>query len=146
MVKVVILSENSQSVAQLVTTVISFSAWDKSRFKWDNSQNSTQKMRTFAIKRKIIPKRGAWVGVLFKDFSFYAFVTRIRPTNKYFVPIICCEKKVVNLEKKVMRAQGKGLPLQIQKNRVTKCFLKKILLSNFDLWRTKKPLWGYNYI
>ena len=29
MVKVVILSENSQSVAQLVT-VISFSAWDKS--------------------------------------------------------------------------------------------------------------------
>ena len=29
------------SVAQLVTTVIFFSAWDKSRVKWDNSQNST---------------------------------------------------------------------------------------------------------
>ena len=33
------------SVAQLVTTVIFFSAWDKSRVKWDNSRNSTQKMR-----------------------------------------------------------------------------------------------------
>ena len=33
--------------AQLVTTFIFFSAWDKSRVKWDNSQNSTQKMRTF---------------------------------------------------------------------------------------------------
>jgi len=32
--------------AQLVTTFILFSAWDKSRTKWDNSQNSTQKMRT----------------------------------------------------------------------------------------------------
>ena len=32
--------------AQLVTTFIFFSAWDKSRVKWDNSQNSTQKMRT----------------------------------------------------------------------------------------------------
>ena len=105
MVKVVILSENSQSVVQLVITVISFSAWDKSRVKWDNSQNSTQKMRTFAIKRKIIPKRGAWTGVLFRDFSIYAFVTRIRPTNKYFVPIICCEKKVVNLEKNNERSR-----------------------------------------
>ena len=34
------------SVAQLVATVIFFSAWDKSRVKWDNSRNSTQKMRT----------------------------------------------------------------------------------------------------
>ena len=34
------------SVAQLVTTIIFFSAWDKSRVKWDNSQNSTQKVRT----------------------------------------------------------------------------------------------------
>ena len=32
--------------AQLVTTFISFSVRDKSRVKWDNSQNSTQKMRT----------------------------------------------------------------------------------------------------
>ena len=40
-VKVVILS-----VAQLVTTVIFFSAGDKSRVKWDNSRNLTQKMRT----------------------------------------------------------------------------------------------------
>ena len=31
--------------AQLVTTFF-FSAWDKSRVKWDNSRNSTQKMRT----------------------------------------------------------------------------------------------------
>ena len=37
------------SVAQLVTTVIFFSAWDKSHVKWDNSQNSTQKMRTFSV-------------------------------------------------------------------------------------------------
>ena len=35
--------------AQLVTTFIFFSAWDKSRDKWDNSQNSTQKMRTQAV-------------------------------------------------------------------------------------------------
>ena len=34
------------SVAQHETTVISFSAWDMSRVKWDNSWNSTQKMRT----------------------------------------------------------------------------------------------------
>jgi hypothetical protein len=34
-VEVVILS-----VAQLVTTVIFFSAWGKSRVKWDNSRNS----------------------------------------------------------------------------------------------------------
>ena len=33
-------------VTQLVTTVIFFSAWYKSCVKWDNSQNSTQKMRT----------------------------------------------------------------------------------------------------
>ena len=33
------------SVAQLVTKVIFFSTWDKSRVKWDNSRNSTQKMR-----------------------------------------------------------------------------------------------------
>ena len=37
------------SVAQLVTPVIFFSAWDKSRVKWDNSWNSTQKMRTFSL-------------------------------------------------------------------------------------------------
>ena len=35
------------SVAQLITIVIFFSAWDKSRVKWHNSQNSTQKIRTF---------------------------------------------------------------------------------------------------
>ena len=34
------------SVAQLVTTIIFFSAWDKSRFKWYNSWNSTEKMWT----------------------------------------------------------------------------------------------------
>ena len=34
------------SVAQLVRTFIFFSAWDKSRVKWDNSQNSRQKIRT----------------------------------------------------------------------------------------------------
>ena len=32
--------------AQLVATFIFFSACDKSRFKWDNSRNLTQKMRT----------------------------------------------------------------------------------------------------
>ena len=35
--------------AQLVTLVIFFSAWDRSHVKWDNSQNSTQKMRTWVI-------------------------------------------------------------------------------------------------
>ena len=33
------------SVAQLETTVIFFSAWDKSHVKWDNSRNSAKKMR-----------------------------------------------------------------------------------------------------
>ena len=32
--------------AVLVTTCIFFSARDRPRVKWDNSQNSTQKMRT----------------------------------------------------------------------------------------------------
>ena len=32
--------------AQLVTTFIFFSAWDKSRVKWDNFWKPTQKMRT----------------------------------------------------------------------------------------------------
>ena len=30
------------------TTITDFSVWDRSRVKWDNSQNSTQKMRTSA--------------------------------------------------------------------------------------------------
>ena len=34
--------------AQLVTIYIFFLAWDKSCVKWDNSQNSTQKMRTYS--------------------------------------------------------------------------------------------------
>ena len=34
------------SVSQLVLTVIFFSAWDKSRIKWDISKNSIRKMRT----------------------------------------------------------------------------------------------------
>ena len=37
------------SAAQLETTFIFFSAWDRSHVKWDNSQNSTQKMRTWVI-------------------------------------------------------------------------------------------------
>ena len=51
------------SVAQLLTTVIVFSAWDKSRVKWDNSQNSTQKMRTY-IAHEIINKREYLNGLL----------------------------------------------------------------------------------
>ena len=35
--------------AQVVTTFIFFSAWDKSHVKWDNSRNSTQKMRTIVL-------------------------------------------------------------------------------------------------
>ena len=52
-VKIVIIL----SLAQLVTTVTVFSAWDKSRVKWD-SQNSTQKMRTQDLsysRRYILP-------------------------------------------------------------------------------------------
>ena len=40
------LISSNLSVAQLVTTVIFFLVWDKSRIKCNNSQNSTQKMRT----------------------------------------------------------------------------------------------------
>ena len=47
MVEVVILS-----FAQLVTTFIAFSAWDKSCVKWYNSRNSIKKMRT-TVKRII---------------------------------------------------------------------------------------------
>ena len=45
MVQIVILSENSCHFVNCSasTRVIFFSAWDKSRVKWDNSQNSTQK-------------------------------------------------------------------------------------------------------
>ena len=39
------------SVAQLVTTVIFFLAWDKSHVKWDNSRNSTQKIRTYILNQ-----------------------------------------------------------------------------------------------
>ena len=49
MVELVILS-----VAHLVTTVIFFSAWDKSRVKWEHSQNSTQKMRTFVASSNLL--------------------------------------------------------------------------------------------
>ena len=35
--------------AQLVTTIIFFSIWDKSHVKWDNSRNSTQKRRTLIL-------------------------------------------------------------------------------------------------
>ena len=42
------------SVAQLVTTVIFFSAWHKSRVKLDNSRDPTKKMRTLK-KRQIKP-------------------------------------------------------------------------------------------
>ena len=37
------------SVLHLVTTIIFFSAWDKSYVKWDNCQNSTQKIRTYIL-------------------------------------------------------------------------------------------------
>ena len=40
--------------SQLVTTFIFFWAWDKSRVKWDNSRNSTQKMRTYVCSFRII--------------------------------------------------------------------------------------------
>ena len=35
---------------QLVSTFNFFSAWDKSHVKWDNSHNSTQKMRTYKTR------------------------------------------------------------------------------------------------
>ena len=41
------------SVAQLVTTVIFFSAWDTSSVKRDNSQISTNKMRTLDVKEHL---------------------------------------------------------------------------------------------
>ena len=39
-------------MAQLVTTVIFFSAPDKSRIKWDNSRNLTQKIRSTVSKKR----------------------------------------------------------------------------------------------
>ena len=38
--------------AQLVTIFIFFSAWDRSRVKWDNPRKSTQKMRTLDVLEK----------------------------------------------------------------------------------------------
>ena len=72
MVKLVILSKKIVvilSVAQLVTTVIFFSAWDKSRVKWDNSRNSTQKTRTLLSSSLIL-------------FFFSTFIFQIRFLNK----------------------------------------------------------------
>ena len=40
--------------AQLVTAFIFFSAWDKSHVKWDNSQNLTQKMRTWVLNNVLV--------------------------------------------------------------------------------------------
>ena len=56
MVEVYILSEIvfSLSVAQHVPSVSLFSARDKSRDKWDNSGNSTQKMRTLVYSLYVV--------------------------------------------------------------------------------------------
>ena len=42
------------SVAQVITTVNFFSAWDKSHVKWDNFRNSTHKMRTTYIHKLVL--------------------------------------------------------------------------------------------
>ena len=62
------------SVAQLVTTVIFISAWDKSSVKWDNSQNSTQKMRTHVTKQKEINQK---FNFLFSEIMLDVFYMQI---------------------------------------------------------------------
>ena len=53
-VKIVVISWATDKM----TTVIFFSAWDKSRVKWDNPQNSTQKMWTYI-------RWGNWISLSF---------------------------------------------------------------------------------
>ena len=54
--------------AQVVTTFIFFLAWDKSRVKWDNSRNSTQKMRTLGATKFF------FMGHLQKEFPRYLYI------------------------------------------------------------------------
>ena len=69
-----------------------------------------KKCKRLAIKRKIIPKRGAWAGVLFEDFSFYAFMTRIRSKKKVFCyyNLLNLPWKIGNPEKKVKYSDKQG--------------------------------------
>ena len=92
---------NTVSVAQLVTTFIFFSAWEKSCVKWDNSRNSSQKMKTY-----IWPVRNCLT--LQKD-NFKIFLTKWRdiPTsigavtwvmisNLWITPKTCMQNRVTH--------------------------------------------------
>ena len=73
--------------SQLATIFIFCSAWYKSHAKWDNSQNSTQKMRTqdnhFYLQHFLITR-------IFETFfnklflSIHTNVNPTSPTEKYF--------------------------------------------------------------
>ena len=73
------------SVAQLVTTVIFFSAWDKSRVKWDSSRNSTQKMRTLEKDKESIyaQNRTSQEGIKFTKVKYIGSSC----PNTYTVPV-----------------------------------------------------------
>ena len=69
--------------AQLVTTSIFFSTWDKSRVKWDNSRNSTQKIRTLdctalcALAVNICQEQNWALNVYHQCNAFVIFVKNI---------------------------------------------------------------------
>ena len=85
MLKLVIFSENSCHFVScsVCNNSYVFSAGDKSRGKWDNSRNSTQKMRKYShddvmreIHCHVVP-----LSLLF----FVTFYQRIRPIHLYLI-------------------------------------------------------------
>ena len=58
------------SDAQLVTTGIFFSAWDKSHVKLDNSRNSKQKMRTIVTRKQKMEDLEIPIVTICPNFAF----------------------------------------------------------------------------
>ena len=86
--------------AQLVTTFIIFSAGNKSRVKWDKSQNSTQKIRTLIVNNFLEFSKLQCHSVLFHNsiaFVSYFFKFMIVELNQNTFEIcwlLCqCQKK-----------------------------------------------------
>ena len=75
--------------AQLLSTFNFFSAWDKSRVKWDNSHNSTQKMKAYkkrvCRKNKNCSKETINTLLLF-DFHTWNFSSKVLYIQKTTIP------------------------------------------------------------
>ena len=81
--------------ARLVTTFIFFSAWDESRVKWDNAQNSTQKMRTLVLPCSKEARSQLWnLTVVDQILYFYLFtywiLISLNLGTSFYSPCHCC--------------------------------------------------------